>query len=154
MDYKVANTLSRESGGCREVWYPIHAAAYALGNFLIAPGFKDLVLKKLVICFERGDDIPMAVVLDMARTIYNGTSTQDGKEMRLLMAYYTACRFGPRLKGHYCATRTGARTWIADEIRELAEDLPEFIADVMRGLSSCTPFRAVGFQVAMESLHA
>ena len=153
-DYKVASTLSRASGGCRETWYPMHAAAYALGNFLIAPGFKDLVFKKLATCFERGDDISMELVLDMAKTIYSGTSSQDGNEMRLMIAYYTASRFGREPRGHHCLARSGARIWTADEITELATALPDFVANVMRGLSSSATFKATEVDDAIKLLSA
>ncbi|KAI9771041.1 MAG: hypothetical protein M1839_002977 [Geoglossum umbratile] len=110
--------------------YVSHAEAYALGNKLIADGFKKAVFENMsqrLASLQGSQGIPMSVLIDMARVIYDGTTETDGCEMRELLA-------------RYCAGRTGKSTrrdgFSAEDVRLLTNcQLPDFVADVMSLLS-------------------
>ena len=125
-DYNVTSAISQEDGGTDPIYYRMHAAAYALGNKLVAPKFKCLVLYKLAQVLIPERDLFMELVLDMAETVYEGTTTQDGHEMRAMLAKFCASRFAKPTKN------LDKRIWHKREIADFAESkLTEFIADVM-----------------------
>lgn len=93
-DYNVQMALPEEERRTEEAWYELHARAYSLGNRLIALDFKKKIIEKLATDFERYDDLTMALVIKMAEIIYDGTSNEDGTEMRSLLAMYCGSRIG------------------------------------------------------------
>lgn len=139
-NYDPTLVVSPAEGGTSHVYLRMHAAAYALGNKLMAPRFQRLVLHKVLLVLTPDSNIDMKLVLDMASTIYGGTSADDGHYMRATMANYCASRFG-----HYQGMKE--ESWSKEEITALVEcQLPEFVADVMGGV------RGVGIFSAPASL--
>ena len=43
-NYKVVEALSADEGGHQQLWFEMHAHAFALGNKLVAPKFKKHVV--------------------------------------------------------------------------------------------------------------
>ncbi len=126
--YDVTLTVPHGDGGTEPMYYRMHAAAYALGNKLVAPKFKKLVLFNFASVLEPGRAIDMKLVLDMAITIYEGTSTHDGHEMRLILAKYCASRFKKLDKDASGVTEA----WSEGDITAFVDaQLIEFIADVL-----------------------
>jgi hypothetical protein len=132
-DYDVQKAISKDEGGTEEAWSKLHMRAYSLGNRLVAPDFKKKIIEKLATIFEKYDDIAMALVIEMADIIYNGTSNEDGVEMRSLLAMYCGSRVGHLGFRHYEDPR---RYFSAEELYELAHcDQQEFVADVFGKVS-------------------
>ena len=131
-EYNVKKARSVENGGCEEMYYRFHAEAYALGNKLVAPGFKTYVVQKLVRVLERYDEVSMTTLLEMTETVYRGTSEEDVNEMRVVLATYCASRMG---KDHPRARfRLRGTPWnfSIDELAELAQaDQTCFLKDVL-----------------------
>ena len=71
--YDVTLAISIENGVTDQNYHRMHATAYALGNELVAPKFKQLVLIKLARELQFSNCTNMELVLDMARTIYRVT---------------------------------------------------------------------------------
>jgi hypothetical protein len=129
-DYDVQMAIPKEEGGTEDAWYELHARAYSLGNRLIAPDFKKKVVEKLATIFERYDDLAMALVIKMAEIIYDGTSNEDGVEMRSLLAIYCGSRVGRQSPHQYRADRR--RYFKKGELYELAHcDQQDFVADIL-----------------------
>ena len=127
-NYDVTLAVPHEDGGTEPMYYRMHAAAYALGNKLVASKFKELVLRKSALVMEPWRDIDMKLVVDMASMIYEGTSTHDGHEMRLVMAKYCASRFGKLHKD----ARGVTEAWSKEDITAFVDSqLTEFIVDVL-----------------------
>ena len=146
-DYDVTLAFSKEEGGTGPMYYRMQAAAYALGNKLVAPKFKRLVLCKLAMAMGPGKTINMKCVVDMAATVYHGTSTDDGQEMRTVMAKYCASRFGKSVEDETSKANNGR--WNKVQITTFAEcQLSEFISDVLLELQGAESWSPVGDYVA------
>jgi hypothetical protein len=128
-DYDVQKAMPKEEGGTEAAWYKLHARAYSLGNRLIAPDFKKKIIEKLAAVLERYDDIPMALVTEMADIIYKSTSEEDGVEMRYLLAMYCGSRVGRMAFQEFEKPR---RHFSNEELHELVHcNHQQFIADVL-----------------------
>jgi hypothetical protein len=129
-DYDVQMAIPKEKGGTEDTWYEFHARAYSLGNRLVAPDFKKMIAKKLATALERYDDLAMALVIKMAEIIYDGTSSEDGVEMRSLLAMYCGSRIGPQPPQPF---KVDPRRYFSkEELYELAHcDRQDFVADVL-----------------------
>lgn len=135
-NYDATLAVSPAEGGTSPVYLRMHAAAYALGNKLMAPRFQRLVLYKVALVLTPDRNIDMKLVLDVASTIYEGTSTDNGHDMRAIMAKYCASRFG-----HYEGMIE--KSWSKEEITALVDaQLPEFVADVMGEMRGAGIFSA------------
>lgn len=146
-DYDVTLALSDKEGGAQPFYFRLHAQAYALGNKLVASKFKRLVLCKLATVLPRSG-ITMKLILEMAAIIYEGTSSEDGGEMRTLMAKYCASRFG-KYKGMV------DESWSKEEITALADSqLPEFVADVMGEVQGVAIFSAEAIMASLSLSNA
>jgi hypothetical protein len=78
------------------------------------------------------DDIPMSLIIDMARVIYDGTSDKDGREMRELIAAYCASRTGSIQRDNFEFNQDMRRIFSVEEVKELADcQQADFLADVM-----------------------
>ena len=98
-DYDVTLAISKEDGGTDPIYFRMQAAAYVLGSKLFAPKFKQLVLDKFAKALMLSDCSSMELILDLAKRIYEFNSTEDGCEMRALVAQFCASRFGKLQKG-------------------------------------------------------
>jgi len=128
-DYNVQMALPEEERRTEEAWYELHARAYSLGNRLIAPDFKKII-EKLATDFERHDDLTMALVIKIAEIIYDGTSNEDGNEMRSLLAMYCGSRISRQSPQPY---RVDPRQYFSkEELYKLAHcGQQDFVADVL-----------------------
>ncbi len=71
-----------------------HAQAYVLGNKLVASKFKKQLIRSLHSFMWRHAEqvIDMSILIEAAKVVYDGTSTEDGWEMRTLLALYCVQR--------------------------------------------------------------
>jgi hypothetical protein len=128
-EYEITKAKGADEKELQVAWYMLHARAYALGNKLVADDFKRDIVKKTARRLENEDydDIPMSLVIDMARVIYDGTSDKDGCEMRELIAAYCASRTGNVPRGDFEINRF----FSASEMKELTDcQQADFLADV------------------------
>jgi len=128
-EYDITKAKLADKKELQVAWYMLHAQAYALGNKLVADDFKREIVKKTARMLGDYDDIPMSLVIDMARVIYDGTSDKDGREMRELIAAYCASRTGNIQRDNFEFTR---RFFSVEEVKELTYcQQADFLADVM-----------------------
>lgn len=148
-DYDVTVAVPFAEGGTGSAYHQMHAAAYALGNKIMAPRFQRLVLCKMALAVGPKRDIDMTLLLDMATTIYAGTTSGDGDDMRTLMAKYCASRFPKpeeELDEDTDTETTKKREeleelWSKEEIAALVDSqLNDFIIDVLSEVRGAAPF--------------
>jgi hypothetical protein len=131
-EYEITKVKGTDQKELQVAWYMLHAQAYALGNKLMADDFKTDIVKKTARMLGDYDDIPMSLVIDMARVIYDGTSDKDGREMRELIAAYCASRTGKAQRDDFDFNLDTRRFFSAAEVKELTDcQQTDFLADVM-----------------------
>lgn len=112
-----------------------HAHAYVLGNKLVASKFKKHLLRSLHSFIWRHAEhlIDMSSLIEAAKVVYNGTSTEDGWEMRVLLAVYCATRLGHAKQVTYTTGEPRAENaWTVDERKLLiSSGLEDFLVDVL-----------------------
>ena len=111
-----------------------HAQAFVLGNKLMSGGFKISLLRNLCSFFKAQENqlVGMTSLVEAARVVYSGTSSEDGWEMRKLLAIYCATRLGPGIgPGDPHNQARSKHPWSMEDRSLLAASgLEEFIADV------------------------
>jgi hypothetical protein len=131
-EYDIGNAKLSDEKELQVAWYMLHARAYALGNKLVADDFKGDIVEKTARMLGNYDNIPMGLVIDMARVIYDGTTDKDGREMRELIAAYCASRTGNVQRGKFEFEQDTRRFFSAEEVKELTDcQQADFLADVM-----------------------
>lgn len=131
-EYDITKAKVANEKELQVAWYMLHAQAYALGNKLVADDFKREIVKKTARMLGDYDDIPMSLIIDMARVIYDGTSDKDGREMRELIAAYCASRTGSIQRDNFEFNQDMRRIFSVEEVKELADcQQADFLADVM-----------------------
>lgn len=112
--------------------FQICTSAFALGNKLVAPIFKEDLLHSLhdLIITRHDQRVSMPCLIKAATTVYGGTSTEDGWEMRKLLAMYCAMRLGKLgLEHDYYRSE---EPWTKEDRVLLAMSGPsEFVANVL-----------------------
>jgi len=112
-----------------------HAHAFVLGNKLVASKFKKHLIRSLHSFMWRHSEqlIDMSSVLQAAKVVYNGTSTEDGWEMRVLLAVYCATRMGHAEQPTYATGESrDENAWAVDERKLLVSSgLEDFLVDVL-----------------------
>lgn len=112
-----------------------HVHAYVLGNKLVASKFKKHLIRSLHSFMWRHAEqlIDMSSVLEAAKIVYDGTSTEDGWEMRVLVARYCATRMGHAEQVTYATGEPRyENAWTVDERKLLvSSDLEDFLVDVL-----------------------
>ena len=94
-EYRASLAFPAAAGGDVQAWYLLHAHGFAFGNKLVAVGFKKYAVYKLSKVLRPNYKEPyMDTMLQMAKTVYDGTVPKDGSEMRGLLAMYCASRMG------------------------------------------------------------
>lgn len=147
-EYHVRTVWPSAEGGEQQSWFLLHAQCFALGNKLIALGFKKYIVCRLAFVLENTAlksalSPTMETILLMAKTVYDSTVPKDGWDMRDLLAAYCASRLSPS-KDHDDKGRS--THWEPTDIRSLAESqLEEFVGDVMIKVRLCSSFKAVDF---------
>lgn len=113
-----------------------HAHAYVLGNKLVALKFKKQLIRSLHSFMWRHAEqlIDMWSLIEAAAVVYDGTSTDDGWEMRVLLAVYCATRMGRAGQPPTFATEEPRyeNAWAVDERKLLVSSgLEDFLVDVL-----------------------
>lgn len=112
-----------------------HAHAFVLGNKLVASKFKRHIISSLHrFMWKNSEDlIDISCLVDAAKVVYDGTSTDDGWEMRILLALYCATRLGYSVEVPHNATQNRApHPWAVDDRKLLVSSgLDEFLMDIL-----------------------
>lgn len=112
-----------------------HVNAFVLGNKLVAAGFKNELLRSLheYLVTRSRSLFSMQTLVAAARNAYEGTSTEDGWQIRKFLAMYCATRLGydQEVRNHHNQPRA-EHPWTQEERRELTTSgVDEFVADVL-----------------------
>jgi len=119
-----------------------HARAYVLGNKLVASKFKKHLIRSLHSFMWRHSEqlIDMSSLIQVAEAVYDGTSTEDGWEMRALLALYCATRLGHAKEATYTiGVPRAENAWSVDERKQLlSSGLEDFLVDVLAEVQHIT----------------
>lgn len=115
----------------------LHARAYILGNKLLAASFKEDVfwsLYRFLLNYSY-KSVSMPGLIDAVKVIYDGTSTDEGWEMRKLVAVYCVTRLDHGKQEQSAAQQPLSElipVWTEEERNQLVmSGLEEFLVDVL-----------------------
>lgn len=149
-EYNVTKARSVEIGGCEEVYYGFHAEAYALGNKLVAPAFKIYIVKKLLKVLGRFDEVSITILMEMVDIMYEGTSKEDGYDIRMVLATYCANRIGKTRPKRGSRSQGFPQSFSGDELADLAlTNQTSFLYDVFLLIPTGPTFIATDLQDAL-----